>query len=129
MSRASSLAVLGFIVAVALLTQGTAPLSGQAAAGAPAAAQTPTSQQLSPFVGNWVVTLEVMANQATFGVDVRDDGGTPAAVVHAPGQPTVNVTDITVSGSSLVLKYVTQAMNTALSTVLALTPDAGHVRA
>ena len=114
-ARGSSALILGLVVLLALLTRGIIPVSGQAPARAPAAAR-PTADQMAPFVGNWVVTLTVMANQATFGVDVKNDGGSPSATVHADGQPTVNVTDVTVSGKSLVLKYVTQAMNTTLST-------------
>jgi mono/diheme cytochrome c family protein len=122
--RASFVVVL--VCAAALFTRAAAPVSGQAAT--PAAAK-PTAEQLAPFVGNWVVTLPIMANQATFGVDVANDAGTPSVVVHADGQPTVKVTDITMAGPSLVLKYVTEAMNTMLSTVLTLTPDGTATRA
>ena len=128
--RASSILVLAFAVTVALFTRAMIPVFGQtAAAPAAPAAHKPTGDEIAPFVGNWVVTIAVMANQATFGVDVKNDGGTPSAVVHAQGQPTVNVTDVTVAGKSLVLKYVTQAMNTMMSTVLTLTPDAAATRA
>jgi mono/diheme cytochrome c family protein len=127
-TRGSSLLAFGLIVILTLLTRGLIQVSGQGPARSAAVAK-PTDEQMAPFVGNWVVTLAVMANQATFGVDVKNDGGTPAATVHAQGQPTVDVKDITVSGKSLVLKYVTQAMNMSLSTVLVLTPDGSTVRA
>jgi mono/diheme cytochrome c family protein len=127
--RTSSLVLLAVAVGVAVLVRSTTPVAGQAAAAGPTAAAKPTADQLAPFVGNWIVTLPVMANTATFGVDVKNDGGTPAAVVHAEGQPTVNVTDITMSDRSLVLKYVMQAMNTMMSTVLTLTPDGAATRA
>ena len=78
-----------------------------------------------------------MANEATFVVSVKADGavpldnaqGRPSATIRSDGQPTVTVTDITMSGNSLVLKYMTQAMGTLMSTVLTLTPDGATVRA
>jgi mono/diheme cytochrome c family protein len=128
-ARRSSVFILAVVATVVVLARGAAPVLGQAAAQGAGAGQAPTADQMAPFVGNWVVTIAVMANQATFGVDVKNDGGTPSATVHASGQPTVEVKDISVSGKSLVLKYVTQAMNTMLSTVLSLTPDGSTVRA
>jgi mono/diheme cytochrome c family protein len=122
-ARTSSALILGLIVVVALLTRGTVPVLGQAPAAAP------SPEQIAPFVGNWVVTLAIMANQATFGVDVKNDGGKPSVTVHSQAQPTVDVKDISVSGNSLVLKYVTQAFNNALSTVLTITPDGANARA
>jgi mono/diheme cytochrome c family protein len=127
--RTPSVILLAFVATVGILTRGATAVLGQAAAPAASAASAPTAAEMAPFLGNWVVTIAVMANQATFGVDIANDAGTPSATVHAPGQPTVKVTDITVSGRSLVLKYVTQAFNTTLSTVLALTPDGTNVRA
>jgi mono/diheme cytochrome c family protein/glucose/arabinose dehydrogenase len=75
------------------------------------------------------VTLTVMANDATFALSVKADGATPSATVRSDGQPTVNVSDITMSGNSLVLKYVTEAMGTSMSTVLTLTPEGAIIRA
>ncbi|HVW05353.1 MAG TPA: hypothetical protein VHB78_10115, partial [Vicinamibacterales bacterium] len=124
-ARTSSALVLGFIVVVALLTRGTMPVSGQA----PAAAAPPSAEQIAPFVGNWAVTLAIMANQVTMGVDVKNDGGTPSVTVRSQGQPDVVVKDISVSGKSLVLKYVMQAFNNALSAVLTITPDGASGRA
>jgi mono/diheme cytochrome c family protein/glucose/arabinose dehydrogenase len=127
-ARNSSAVVFGSLVVVALLTRAVISLSGQAPAQG-AAAGPPTAEQMAPFVGNWVVTLTMMANQSTIGVDVKSEGGQPAVTVHAQGQPTVDVKDIAVSGKSLVLKYVTQAMNMTFPTVLTLTPDGATVRA
>jgi mono/diheme cytochrome c family protein len=121
--RSTSIAIVVAALGVALVVRSTAPLLGQAKASPP----TPT--QLAPFVGDWLVTISVMANEATFVVSVKADGATPSASIRADGQPTVAVTDITMSGNSLVLKYMTQAMGTLMSTVLTLTPDGAAVRA
>ncbi len=130
LARSSSVIALGVLVVIALLARETTPLLGQAPAQSPGSAATaPTAAELAPFVGNWLVTIAVMANNATFAVSVKTDGAKPTATVSADNQPTVNVTDVTVSGKSLVLKYLTQAMGTTLSTVLALTPNGTTVLA
>jgi mono/diheme cytochrome c family protein len=128
-ARSSSVLVLGVAFAFVLMARATAPLVGQASAQAGLAARAPTPGQLAPFVGDWLVTVTVMANDATFAVSVKADGATPSATVRSDGQPTVNVSDITMSGNSLVLKYVTEAMGTVMSTVLTLTPDGAIARA
>jgi mono/diheme cytochrome c family protein len=121
--RSASIAIVVATLGVALVVRSTAPLLGQAKASPL------TSAQIAPFVGDWLVTISVMANEATFAVSVKADGATPSATIRSDGQPTVTVTDITMSGNSLVLKYMTQAMGNLMSTVLTLTPDGATVRA
>ena len=128
-ARSSSFVALGAVFAIVLLTRATTPLLSQAPAQSGRAASAPTAAQIAPFVGDWLVTVAVMANDATFAVSVKADGGTPSATIRSDGQPTVNVTDITMSGNSLVLKYMTGAMGTPMSTVLTLAPDGATVRA
>jgi hypothetical protein len=127
-ARSSSFVVLGAVFAI-VLTRATTPLLSQAPAQSGRATSAPTAAQIAPFVGDWLVTVAVMANDATFAVSVKADGGTPSATIRSDGQPTVNVTDITMSGNSLVLKYRTEAMGTPTSTVLTLAPDGATVRA
>ncbi len=80
-------------------------------------------------MGDWLVTLAFMANEATFAVAVKTDGGKVSATISSDGQPTINVTDISVVANRLVLKYMTEAMGTPLSTVLTLTPEGQGLRA
>ena len=128
--RASSLVFLGVVFAIVLLTPAVVPVAGQAGAqGARAASPPATAVQLAPFTGTWLVTVSLGPREATFVVSVKADGATPSATVQADGQPTINVTDITMAGNSLVLKYVTQALGTQLPTVLLLTPGGAEVRA
>jgi putative membrane-bound dehydrogenase-like protein len=125
MSRIARPTVIGAVAmfAVVMLARSTAPLSGQ---GQPSPA---TPAQIAPFVGDWLVTLAIMANESTMAVAVKADGGKVSATVSSDGQPTVNVTDISVVGNRLVLKYMTQAMGTPLPTVMTLTPDGPGLRA
>src|SRR5437660_3002335 len=98
-TRSSSVVVLGALFAIVLPALSGVEGLGQAQ-GVP-----PTAAQMIPFVGDWLVTVTVMASDATFAVSVKADGGRPSATIRSDGQPTVNVSDITMSGSSLVLKY------------------------
>jgi mono/diheme cytochrome c family protein len=125
MSRVIRSSVIFVTVAafvLVLLARATAPVQGQ---GQPAP---PTAAQIAPFVGDWLVTLTVMANEATLAVAVKTDGGKVSATISADGQPTVNVTDISVVADRLVLKYMTEAMGTPLSTVMTLTPEGPGLR-
>ena len=134
-TRSWSILVFGVTFAIVLLARTTAPVqalrqgSGQAPRQGSGQPTTATAAQIAPFVGDWLVTVQVMANDAIFAVSVKNDGGTPSATIRSDGQPTVNVTDITAAGNSLVLKYMSQPMGTPISTVLTLTPDGASVRA
>jgi len=102
------------------------PQSGRAAAPSTSSI---TAEQAAPFIGNWLVTMSMGANEATWAVGVTTNGGQVAATVGSDTQPTVNVTDISMSGKSLVLRYVANMQGTPLSTVLTLTPDGTAMKA
>src|SRR5206468_10759551 len=80
------------------LRQGSGQALRQSSGQSPASA--PTAAQIAPFVGDWLVTVTVMANDATFAVSVKADGR-PSATIRTDGQPTVNVSDITMAGNGL----------------------------
>ena len=125
MSRGARSTLIGVVVAtvaIVLWSRSTIPLQGQGQTLAPTAAQ------IAPFVGDWLVTLSMQANEVTWAIAVKTDGKV-SATISADGQPTVNVTDISVVANSLVLKYMMQAMGTAFPTVLTLTPDGPGARA
>jgi mono/diheme cytochrome c family protein len=125
--RPSSVAVFGIVFALAFLARTTSPLFGQAPA--PAARPAPASAaDVQPFAGDWLVSVQVMANEATFGLSIKADAK-PSATIKAEGQPTVEVSDISKAGDSLVLRYVAQAMGQAMPTVLTLTPAGANLRA
>ncbi len=121
--RWSLIVTVAAAFSVALMARSTASLPGQAQASAPSAAQ------IAPFLGDWLVTLEFMSSEATLAVSVKADGGKVSATISADGQPTVNVTNIAVVANSLVLKYMTEAMGTSMSSVMTLTPAGPGLRA
>ena len=72
-----------------------------------------TPEQAAPFIGDWAVTVNMNTFEATFAVAVKADGGKVTATVSSAGQPTVNVTDISLAGKNLVLKYFSDTQGTA----------------
>ena len=85
-SRASAATFL-----VALLTRSTAALLGEGQAPAPASAD------VAPFVGDWLVAMSMQSIEVSLAVAVKTDGGKVSATISSAGQPTVNVTDISVA--------------------------------
>ena len=80
-------------------------VSAQAPRSAPAAAI--TAEQAAPFIGDWAVSVGMDTFEATFAVPVKADGGKVTATVSAASQPTINVSDMSLAGKSLVLRYST----------------------
>src|SRR5512133_3716913 len=99
------------------VVQGGTQAAAQAGRGTAAPASAMTTEQAAPFIGNWLVTMSMGANEATWAVSVTAEAGKVAATVGSDTQPTVNVTDISMSGKSLVLRYDANMQGTPLSTV------------
>jgi mono/diheme cytochrome c family protein len=106
-----------------LIAHVTAMQGGAAPAQAAPTASSITPAQAAPFVGDWLVSLSMGAGEATQVVSVKADGGKVTATVSSDTQPTLNVTDISLSGKSLVLKYVASMQGNPIPSVLTLTPD------
>ena len=121
--RSVLIGVLAATFLVALVARSTTPLQGQGPAAPP------TAEQIAPFVGDWLVSLAMQSIEVSLAVVVKSDAGKVSATIGSQGQPTINVTDISMSANRLVLKYVTEAMGTALPTVLTLTPEGPGLRA
>ena len=111
------------IFAVVLLARSTAALVGEGQAPAPAPAD------VTPFVGDWLVAMSMQSFEVSLAVSVKTDGGKVSATISSAGQPTINVTDMSVVGNRLILKYMSEAMGSMISNVLTLTPDGQALRA
>jgi mono/diheme cytochrome c family protein len=127
MSRPSySVLTAAVIFTVALLTQavqGGSQTPPQSARPAVASASSITPEQAAPFIGNWLATLSMGGNDFPLTVAVTADAGRVAATVSSGMQPTTNVSEISLAGKNLVLKYVTDMQGRALSNVMTLTPN------
>ena len=126
MSRLLRSALTAVVIASSaslLIAHATAIQGGQAAPPAARGTSSIPPEQAAPFVGDWLVSLSMGAGEATLAVGVKADAGQVTATVSSDTQPTVNVTDISLAGKSLVLKYVSSMQGTPISSVLTLTPD------
>jgi mono/diheme cytochrome c family protein len=116
---------VSLLIARATANQG----GGATAAQASRSVSSITPEQAAPFIGDWLVSLSMGAGNATLAVGVKADADKVTATVRSDTQPTVNVTDISLSGKSLVLKYVSDMQGTPLSRAITLTPDGAAMRA
>jgi mono/diheme cytochrome c family protein/glucose/arabinose dehydrogenase len=101
--------------------------SAQAPRTAPAAPI--TAEQAAPFIGDWAVSVGMNTFEATFAVAVTADGGKVTATVSAASQPTINVSDVSIAGKSLVLRYSSDLQGSPVPTTMTLTPDGQGLRA
>jgi len=88
------------------IAHATATQAGRAPAQGAVSAPSITPEQAAPFMGDWLVSLSMGAGEATQVVSIKADAGRVTATVSSDMQPALNVTDISLSGKSLVLKYV-----------------------
>jgi mono/diheme cytochrome c family protein len=124
MTRVSrpGLTVFGFaVLGLLVVTPPTRPR-----AQTPAASVTPA--QAAAFMGDWLLSVAMGANEATFALSIKDDGGKVVATLSADGQAPTTVTNPSLAGNNLVLKYVATFGNNAINTVMTLTPDGSTLR-
>src|SRR4051812_38880253 len=79
----------------------TTVVTGLAQTSAPA----PSAAQAAPFVGDWVTTVAMGANQSTSLVSVKSAAGKVTAPVTPEGQPPITAVAVAMAGNSLVLRY------------------------
>jgi type 1 glutamine amidotransferase len=89
-----------------------------------------TAAQAAPFLGDWTIR----ATSAAFGpqtlqLSLTRSGDATRASIKAPNQPEIPVSDIRLSGKSLVLSYASRYPGMTIPTVLILTPESGALRA
>jgi hypothetical protein len=103
----------------------TLAMLGTSAAGLGQPAQGITAAQAAPFLGDWTITASSPAMGAqTYQVAITRTGDGVRASVKPENQPALAVTDVRLSGSSLLLSYSMSFPGTAIPAVLILTPDA-----
>src|SRR5690242_8791902 len=122
--RALLTAAAAVFVAV-LMMNSAAPLQGSAQTKGPG----PTPAQVAPFAGDWLVNVAMQAIESTFVLSVKTDGGKVTATIRSETQPTVTVSDLSMAGNSLVLKYTTEYGGNSIPTVMTLTPQGQGLRA
>src|SRR5215471_91660 len=101
----------------------TVPLQGVAQTSSP-----PTAAQVAPFVGNWVRTVAMGANQSTSLVSVKNDGGKITATVQPEGQAPITNTAVSMQGTNLIVRYTGDMGGQPIPTVLSLAPQGDVMR-
>src|SRR4051812_2678607 len=64
-----------------------------------------TAAQAAPFLGEWTIATASPLGQASYLVTVTRAGDATRATVKSAGQPDIAVTDLRMSGKSLLLSY------------------------
>jgi len=88
----------------------------------------PTAAQAAPFVGDWIMTVAMGANQSTSLVSIKSVGGNVTATVQPEGQAPLTNTAVSMSGSSLVVRYTGDMGGQPIPTILSLTPQGDVMR-
>lgn len=100
-----------------------------AALGAGQPAGNITAAQAAPFLGEWTISTASPLGRASYLVTMARAGDGIHATVKTAGQPDVTVSDIRMSGKSLLLSYSQALAGLAIPTVLILTPEGAGLRA
>ena len=105
--RAAAVVVLFALTGSAVCAQAPAPL--------------PTAEA-AKFMGAWVITLESPQGPFAMTLTVSDNAGNTAAELTSDIMPAQKVTDISMSGNDLVLKYQGDFQGQAFAAKITLTP-------
>ena len=87
-------------------------------------AQTLAVADLGIFAGEWTLTLDGPQGPMEMNVNVKDDGGKAIAEMTSQIQPdALKITDITKSGTDVVLKFAGNFQGSPFDAAITLTPD------
>ena len=118
MTRSVRSLLMGFVVALAGL-----PILLSATQGQTTPAASVSATQAAPFIGDWIVSVSLGANEMTSFLAIKDEAGKVVATLTSAGQPPMTISNVAMSGSNLVLRYTITMQNNPISTVLTLTPQ------
>ena len=111
---------ISFLFIVAVISLPMARPAAQAPAAAAPAAATPESA--AAFIGDWTITAEGANGPATFALSVKNTDGKVGAEISSEMQPLQAISDVTMSGTNLVLKYLFDYQGTPVPVVVTLKP-------
>ena len=122
---------ISFVVVLAVISLSVRGAAAQAAPAAPASSAAPaasgapapaTPESAAAFLGDWTLTEEGPNGPATFVLAVKAKDGAVGAEISSEMQPLQQITDVTVSGTSLILKYMFDYQGTPVPVVVTLKP-------
>jgi hypothetical protein len=109
-----SFLVLAALAAVVWLVPASARAQGKAS--------TLDTAKAKAFIGEWVLTIEGRRGPQERPLSITDVGGKVAAELSGGRGGPVSITDISMNGSDLVLKWSQQGPNGEVPVVMTLTP-------
>ena len=130
MSRRRAFAIL---LSLTLIGVALAPRPVWRLAGGPIldAAQsmgsTVTPARAAPFVGDWSAPVTSPMGPATYTVSVKIDNGKVVATVNGGMGPPAVVSDISLVGQNLFLKYVNELPGMSIPGLIAMTPQGSNM--
>ena len=106
---------------------GTTPVVALAQAPAQTPAPPPAASVLAPadaapLIGDWTISAEGPNGPATFLLTVKVADGKVAGEISSDAMAKTAITDITKSGSAVLLRYAFDYQGTNVPTVITLTP-------
>jgi type 1 glutamine amidotransferase len=96
---------------------------GQALQAAQGQGSSVSPAQAAPFVGEWTAPITSQMGPMTFTVSIKIEGGKVAAAVSGGMFPPAPVSDISLVGKNLFLKYVSEFQGMTIPGLIALTPQ------
>jgi hypothetical protein len=88
---------------------------------------TATPENAASFIGDWTLSAQGDQGPAQFGLSIKVEEGKVVGSVSMGEGGSVPITDITLSGKTLVRKYNIDYQGMPIDTVISLTPDGDKV--
>ena len=79
--------------------------------------------QAAPFIGDWTAAITSQMGPSTYLVSVKVEGGSVVASVTGGIFPRTTVSDISLVGKNLFLKYASDFQGTLIPSLIAMTPQ------
>jgi hypothetical protein len=79
--------------------------------------------QAAPFIGDWAAAITSQMGPSTYAVSVKVEGGKVVAAVTGGVFPRTTVSDISLVGKNLFLKYTSDFQGTLIPSLIAMTPQ------
>ena len=88
-----------------------------------ATGSTVSPAQAAPFIGDWTAAITSQMGPSTYAVSVKVEGGKVVAAVTGGVFPRTTVSDISLVGKNLFLKYTSDFQGTPIPSLIAMTPQ------
>ena len=112
------------LVLLLMVVTGLISTAGAGLSQTPAAA---TPENAASFIGDWTLSAQGDQGPAQFGLSLKVEAGRVVGSISMGQQGSQPITDITLDGKTLVLKYNVDYQGMPIDTVVSLTPGGDKV--